>query len=73
MGVIACNKYGISGLRLFGKIEFLFVDIKTSLIIRKLKKKTFFLRKTIFSKHEYVLTSNKITKIISTMMVYLIN
>jgi hypothetical protein len=72
MGVIACNKYGISGLRLFGKIEFLFVDIKTSLIIRKLKK-NFFLRKTIFSKHEYVLTSNKITKIISTMMVYLIN
>jgi hypothetical protein len=72
MGVIACNKYGISGLRLFGKIEFLFVDIKTSLIIRKFKKKIF-LRKTIFSKHEYVLTSNKITKIISTMMVYLIN
>jgi hypothetical protein len=48
MGVIACNKYGISGLRLFGKIEFLFVDIKTSLIIRKLKKKIFFTQNNIF-------------------------
>jgi hypothetical protein len=30
MGVIACNKYGISGLRLFGKIEFIKQDNKNN-------------------------------------------